>query len=173
MPEPPKKSLSNGARRGRRVAQLLFFSVVVWVVVSSTAQILREAFFQPRIPRDAAACRAELALLRARLADASLVETTQGESATVTAFRAALGGEAGRDFDRRVLELIDGCPADESAAAYALSRLRAAQEAMVRVDALQSSPARLAHDRAMKRLSNVIAPARSATAPSASGAPSP
>lgn len=167
MPEPSKTSLPPGARRGRRIAQLLFFSVVVWVIASSTTQILREAFFQPKVPRPGPACRAELALLRARLADASLVETTGGEGVTVTAFRTALGGEAGREFDRRILELVDGCPPDESAAAYALSRLRAAQEGMVRVDALQSTPARLAHERAMKRLSHVDNPASPAA--SASG----
>ena len=162
--EPPKPNLPTGALFGRRVGQVLFFSAVIWVIVSSTTQILAEAFFAPRVPRSAEACRAELSSLRARLAEASLVDTTSGgELAVVNGFRAALGGEAGRDFDRRALELIDGCPPDESAAANALARLRAAQEAMVRVDVLQSAPARLAHDRAVKRLSS----------PASSRAPSP
>jgi hypothetical protein len=162
--EPSKANLPNGARLGRRIGQVLFFSAVIWVIVSSTTQILAEAFFAPKIPRSAEACRAELSLLRVRLAEASMVDTTSGgELAAVAGFRNALGGEAGREFDRRALELIDGCPPDESAAAYALARLRAAQEAMVRVDVLQSAPARLAHDRAVKRLSS----------PASSRAPSP
>jgi hypothetical protein len=160
VPEPTKKSLPRAALRGRRVAQILFFSVLVWIIVSASVQILREAFFEPRVPRDAATCRAELSLLRARLADASLLDGTGGELAAVSAFRNALGGEAGREFDRRVLELVDGCPEPESRAADALARLRAAQEAMVRVDALQSAPARLAHERAMQRLSSAAPSSR-------------
>ena len=163
MAEPSTIPLRAGALRGRRIAQVVFFSAVIWLIVSATAQILGEAFFAPRVPRTAEACRAELAMLRVRLADASLVDTTRGgELAAVTGFRTALGGEAGRDFDRRTLELIDGCPPPEAAVADTLARLRAAQEAMIRVDVLQSAPARLAHERALQRLAS---PATSRTSP--------
>jgi hypothetical protein len=150
MAEPSRTSvptpLAPGAARGRRVAQIVFFAVLVWVIVSGSAQILAEGFFQKRIPRDAAACRAELALLRTRLADASLVASDgKGELGAVASFREALGGEAGRSWDVRATELVDGCPPEESAAAYALARLRASHEAMVRIDAQQVAPARDAY----------------------------
>lgn len=140
--------MGPGARRGRRVAQVLFFGVLVWVIVSGSAQILAEGLFAKRIPRDANACRTELSALRTRLADASLVQAEGSELSAVAAFRRALGGEAGRAWDIRVQELIDGCPPAESSAAYALARLRAAHEAMVRIDAQQVAPARDAHRRA-------------------------
>jgi hypothetical protein len=102
--------------------------------------------FAPRVVRDSAVCRTELVSLRTRLADASLINAdTIGELAAVRAFRAALGGEAGRAWDIRAQELIDGCPAEESRAAYALARLRAANEAMLRIDAQEVAPARNAH----------------------------
>ncbi len=139
----------------------------MWIIVSGSAQILAEGLFAGRVPRDATACRAEIALLRARLADASLASAsleTSGsgsqalqapsEVAAVTAFRTSLGGEAGRAWDIRAQELIDGCPATESSAAYALARLRAAHEAMVRIDAQEVAPARAAHRRA--QLSNPV-----------------
>lgn len=130
------------------MAQVIFFGALVWVIVSGSAQILAEGWFAKRVPRDSAACRAELVSLRTRLADASLVSSDNlGELAAVSAFRRALGGEAGRAWDIRAQELIDGCPAAESSAAYALARLRAAHEAMVRIDAQQVAPARDAHRR--------------------------
>jgi hypothetical protein len=128
------------------VAQVLFFGVLVWVIVSGSAQILAEGLFAKKVPRDATACRAELVSLRTHLADASLVQS-DNELSAVAAFRRALGGEAGRAWDIRAQELIDGCPAVESSAAYALARLRAAHEAMVRIDAQQVAPARDAHRR--------------------------
>jgi len=146
-------ALPPGARRGRRAAQLVFFSVLIWVIVSGAAEILAEGWFARRVPRDANACRAELANLRARLADASLISGSNvGELAAVRAFRAALGGEAGRGWDIRVQELIDGCPAAESNAAYALARLRAAHEAMIRIDAEEVAPARDAHKKAISQI---------------------
>ncbi len=149
MSDPTRPSPSgNAARRGRRVAQVIFFGALVWVIVSGSAQILAEGWFARRVPRDSGACRSELVSLRTRLADASLVQSENlGELAAVLAFRKALGGEAGRAWDIRVQELIDGCPAAESTAAYALARLRAAHEAMVRIDAQQVAPARDAHRR--------------------------
>lgn len=140
-----------GARRGRRIAQAIFFGVLVWVIASGSAQILAEGLFAKRVPRSADACRAELAVLRTRLATASLTAAEAGsELASVAAFRNALGGEAGRAWDIRVQELIDGCPPGESAAAYALARLRAAYEAMVRIDAHEVAPARLHYQNAIK-----------------------
>jgi hypothetical protein len=145
--------LPPGAKKGRRVAQVAFFVVLVWVIVSGSWQILAEGMFATRVPRDADTCRAELSLLRARLADASLVPAEgQGELAAVSAFRTALGGDAGRAWDQRVLELVDGCPAAESSAAYALARLRAAHEAMLRIDVQEAAPAREAHKKALAPL---------------------
>jgi hypothetical protein len=130
---------------------VIFFGVLVWVIVSGSAQILAEGLFARKVPRDSAACRAELSLLRTRLADASLVATEgTSELTSVAAFRKALGGEAGRAWDIRIQELIDGCPLAESQAAYGLARLRAAHEAMVRIDAHEVAPARLHYQNAMK-----------------------
>jgi hypothetical protein len=145
--------LPPGQRRGRRVAQVAFFSVLIWVIVSGAAEILAEGWFARRVPRDANACRQELVALRARLADASLISSENiGELAAVRAFRAALGGEAGRAWDIRVQELIDGCPITEANAAYALARLRAAHEAMIRIDAEEVAPARDAHKKAVSQI---------------------
>ncbi len=142
-----------GQRRGRRVAQVAFFSVLIWVIVSGAAEILAEGYFARPIPRDASACRGELVALRARLADASLISSENiGELAAVRLFRAALGGEAGRAWDIRVQELIDGCPTAEANAAYALARLRAAHEAMIRIDAEEVAPARDAHKKAVSAI---------------------
>lgn len=151
--------MGPGARRGRRVAQVIFFAVLVWVTISGAVQILAEGLFARRVPRDAQACRGELVSLRARLADASLAHPDgTGELAAVRAFRAALGGEAGRAWDIRVQELIDGCPAAESSAAYALARLRAAHEAMTRIDAHEVAPARDAHHKAIAPLASTPRP---------------
>jgi len=155
---PPSRSSANaqltpGQRRGRRAAQVVFFSVLIWVIVSGAVEILAEGWFARRVPRDASACRSELVALRARLADASLIAGDNvSELAAVRAFRAALGGEAGRAWDIRVQELIDGCPQAEANAAYALARLRAAHEAMVRIDAEEVAPARDAHKKAVSAL---------------------
>lgn len=150
------------------MAQVLFFSVLVWIIASGTAQILSDALFARRVPREAEACRAELSILRARLADAVLArEDEKGELAAVDSFRAALGGPAGRAWDMRVQELIDGCPDAESDAAYALARLRAGHEAMIRVDAQELAPARIANRRALAPLP------QGGTIPSGSSVPKP
>lgn len=158
----PRSTSSVGAARGKRVAQVLFFSVLVWIIVSGTAQIVAEGLFAKRVPRTAEACRAELALLRARLADATLAHDDQkGELAAVATFREALGGEAGRAWDLRAEELEGGCPPAEAAAAYALARLRASNEAMIRIDAHQAAPARAAY----RRANEPLPPAPSTNAP--------
>ena len=175
---PPSRDASPGGRRGRRVAQILFFSVLTWMVVSGAAEILSETVFARRVPRGDEACREELASLRSRLADASMRDTGQGEQPAVRAFRSALSADSGRSWDTRVLELVDGCPRPEAEAAYALARLRAAHEAMVRIDAQQAAPARHAHERATAALNkdlrgagrNVAAPA--ATSSTVAPAPS-
>lgn len=156
----------TGSTRGRRLGQALYFGVLVWVIASGSAQILAEGLFAKRVPRDAAACRAELVSLRTRLADASLVAIEAGsELASVAAFRKALGGEAGRAWDIRAQELIDGCPPAESSAAYGLARLRAAHEAMVRIDAQEVAPARLQYQSAVKGAAPVAAPPGSTQTP--------
>jgi hypothetical protein len=148
--KPAAQGLPPNAARGRRVAQVVFFATLVWVIVSGSAQILAEGFFAKRVPRDAATCKAELAVLRNKLADASLVTTQgKGELAAVDAFRETLGGEAGRAWDLRAFELVDGCPPEEAAAAYALARLRASHEAMVRIDVREVAPARDAYQKAL------------------------
>lgn len=157
MASPEPRSISAGARRGKLVGQGVFLVFLVWIIASGSITILRETLFSPRVSRGAEACRAELALLRAHLADArrivALHEPPQAELAAVASFRAVLGGESGRAWDTRSVELIDGCPAVESSAAYALARLRAADEAMVRLDAQQAAPARRAHAEALRALS--------------------
>lgn len=151
-PDAPRV-LGARARLGRRLAQAAYFVVLVWVIVAGAVEILSEGLFAPRVPRDGNACRAELVALRARLADASLARPDGNtELAAVRAFRSGLGGEAGRAWDNRVIELIDGCPAPEASAAYALARLRAAHEAMVRIDAREVAPARDAHAQSVKAL---------------------
>ena len=151
-PEAPRAS-GPRARSGKRVAQVVYFGLLVWVIVAGAVEILREGLFAARVPRDAAACQLELVSLRARLADAALARPDgPGELPAVRAFRGALGGEAGRDWDNRVTALIDGCPAAEASAAYALARLRASHEAMVRIDAREVAPARDAHLDSLKAL---------------------
>jgi hypothetical protein len=150
LPGSAPPPLQGGARRGRRVAQIAFFSLLVWIIVAGSWQILAEGLFAKRVAHDEPSCRAELALLRARLADATLAPPEDApELAAVAAFRAALGGALGRTWDIRVQELVDGCPPAESAAAYALARLRAGHEAIVRIGAQELSPARAAHRRAL------------------------
>lgn len=156
---PPGGGLGPRARLGKRLAQVVYFVLLVWVIAAGAIEILAEGLFAARVPRDASACRTELVALRARLAEASLARPDGlGELGAVRAFRAALGGEAGRAWDNRVQELIDGCPAAESSAAYALARLRAAHEAMVRIDAQQVAPARDAHAQSVKAMAPVAAP---------------
>lgn len=158
-PTPPDEPRGPGARArlGKRVAQAVYFVVLVWVIAAGAIEILKEGLFAPKVPRTAEACRAELVALRTRLADASLAHPDKaGELAAVAAFRTALGGEAGRGWDNKVIELIDGCPAPEASAAYALARLRAAHEAMVRIDAQEVAPARDAHATAVKALAAPI-----------------
>ena len=148
-PEPRAKP---GTKRGERVAQAVYLALLAWIIVAGSAQILRDAVFRGAPTRDANACRGELASLRARLADATLAvddAVAGNETASVAAYRAALGGPSGRTFDQRVYELVDGCPKEEAGAAYALARLRAAHEAMIRLDALEEAPARLAHKKAL------------------------
>ncbi|MBK7399342.1 MAG: hypothetical protein IPJ34_24525 [Myxococcales bacterium] len=145
-----KASLGPNAKRGLRVSQVLFFSLLIWVIVAGSWQILRDAVFRGAPPRDALACKTELSRLRARLAEAAMAtDDSASDTAAVDAFRTVLGGPSGRAFDQRVYELIDGCPPEESRAAYALARLRAAQEAMLRLDALEAAPARAAHRKAV------------------------
>lgn len=158
-PDAPPRALGTRAKSGKRTAQAAYFVLLVWVIVAGAVEILREGLFAPKVPRNAAACQAELVTLRTRLADAALAHPeAPGELAAVRAFRASLGGEAGRDWDNRVIELLDGCPAAESAAAYELARLRAAHEAMVRIDAQEVAPARDAHTQSLKALVPVTAP---------------
>jgi hypothetical protein len=150
-----KPTLGTGARIGRRVGQVALFGALVWLCASATLQIVREAFFSPVTARNSEQCRAELASLRARLADASLAAsavTDQGEMPAVHTFRDALGGPAGRDFDQAVGAVIDGCPEAESRVGRALGRLRSTHEAMVRLDAHEGAPARLAHKHALAAL---------------------
>ncbi len=167
----PSPNASPAARRGRRVAWVLFFGVLIWVCLAGSVQILGEALFRKKVPRSAEQCRLELDLLRSRLADASMRPPEQSELASVEAFRAALGGPRGRDFDLRVLELIDGCPKEEADAAYAVARLRAANEAIIRIDALEVAPARRAYMRAFGGLSPA-APAAPTAVPAPSGSTS-
>jgi hypothetical protein len=150
---PPKPPMPRGRRLGRNVGRALYVVAIVWVVASGAFQIIREAVFAPRVPRSAEVCRAELASLRGRLAEAPLrAAGVESEVSALAAFRAALGGEAGRAWDQRALELVDGCPPPESHAAYALSRLRAAEEALLRLDVREAGRARRAHDDAMRAL---------------------
>lgn len=173
----PSTPTSPGARRGRRVAQMLFFAVLTWVCVSSATQIMGETLFAKRVPRTSEQCRVELNAMRARLADALMLPAQNDELKAVDAFRSALGGPRGREFDRRVLELVDGCPKAEADAAYAIARLRAAHEAMIRIDALEVAPAREAYAHAFGGFSPAAPaappPSASAEAPaSASGSTS-
>jgi len=161
--------MGSGARIGKRAGQVVLIGSLVWLCASATMQIIREAYFSPAPARTSEQCRAELSSLRARLADASLAASTvtdQGELAAVHAFRDALGGSAGRDFDLAIGALIDGCPEPESRVARALGRLRATHEAMVRLDAHEGAPARLAHQKALAALG-----VANATNPSATHAP--
>jgi hypothetical protein len=130
------------------VAQIAFFAVLTWICVAIAVQMMGETLFAKRVPRSSEQCKEELAALRARLADASMGPAQSTELASVDLFRAALGGPRGREFDNRVLELLDGCPKPEAEAAYAIARLRAAHEAMIRIDALEVAPARDAYARA-------------------------
>ncbi len=140
------------------MGQLVFFTALLWVSGGGAFNVLREVLFLPKVPRSAEQCRAELDTLRARLREARVVAPADdSELAMVRAFRAALGDFQGRDWDIRVLALVDGCPAPESAAAYSLARLRAADEAMLRLDALEGAPARRADARALREL-GVTAP---------------
>ena len=139
------RPLSNAARRGRLVGQAIFAAAFVWIVFSGSAQILEENFFAKHPAVDAQACRQRIGVLRGRLADASMLLTPEGELAAIAQFRAALGGEAGRGWDAEVLALIDGCPKPEADAVRAISRLRAAEEAMLRHDAHLLAPARRAN----------------------------
>lgn len=173
-PAPP----GPNARRGRRAGQVLLFALLVWVIVAGSWQILRDAVFRGAPARDAGACRTELASLRARLAEAALTgdaDQNDGKPLTdtqaVDAFRATLGGPSGRAFDQRVWELIDGCPPEEARAAYALARLRAAQEAMLRLDALEAAPARAAHRKAVAPMLPKTAPPGASSAPPQQSAP--
>ncbi|GAC1352578.1 MAG: hypothetical protein NVS3B20_17360 [Polyangiales bacterium] len=143
-----KKETSSG-RRGRRIGQVVFFSLLVWVIASASAEVLGETLFAPRTPITAEACRIELTALRRSLADALMRDRAGGELAALRSFRNALSSDQGRTFDTRVLALVDSCPRQESSQAYALARLRAAEEAMVRIDAQEVAPARTAHERAM------------------------
>jgi hypothetical protein len=129
-------STSKAARRGKLVGQAVFAAAFVWIVFSGSAQILTENFFVKHPPVDAPSCRTRLAALRGKLADAAMLPTPQGELATIDQFRAALGGAQA---------LIDGCPKPEANAAYALARLRAADEAMLRHDARLLAPAQKAN----------------------------
>ncbi len=167
-----KASLGPNAKRGLRVSQVLFFSLLIWVIVAGSWQILRDAVFRGAPPRDALACKTELSRLRARLAEAAMAtDDSASDTAAVDAFRTVLGAPSGRAFDQRVYELIDGCPPEESRAAYALARLRAAQEAMLRLDALEAAPARAAH---RKAVAPTIGPALTSPPPNpAPSAPTP
>jgi hypothetical protein len=134
------------------VGQAVFFLLVVWTIVSGSVPILRETLFAPHVPRNAEECRAELVTLRARLAEAALRQPAEGELAAVTAFRRTLGEDLGRAWDSRLLELIDGCPRPEANAAYALARLKAADEALLRLDTREGAPARKAHADALRAI---------------------
>lgn len=134
------------------MGQAVFFLLLVWTIVSGSVPILRETLFAPHVVRDSATCRTELATLRARLAEAALREPTQGELAAVAAFRRTLGDDLGRAWDSRLLELIDGCPRPEADAAYALARLKAADEALLRLDTREGAPARKAHADALRAI---------------------
>jgi hypothetical protein len=136
---------SKAARRGKLVGQAIFAAAFVWIVFSGSAQIVAENFFVKHPPIDAPTCRARLAVLRRELADAAMLPTPEGEVAALAQFRAALGGAQGRLWDAEALALLDGCPKPEADAAYALARLRASDEAMLRHDVRLLAPARRAN----------------------------
>ena len=127
------------------MGQAIFAAAFVWIVFSGSAQILKENFFTKHPAVDAPTCRTRIAALRGKLADAAMLPTPQGELATVDQFRAALGGDRGRAWDAEAQALIDGCPKPEAEAAYALARLRAADEAMLRHDVRLLGPAQKAN----------------------------
>jgi hypothetical protein len=139
------RTISKAARRGRLVGQAVFAASFVWIVFSGSAQIVKENFFIAHPPIDAPACRTRLQALRSKLADAAMLPTPEGEIAAVAQFREALGGTRGRAWDAEALALVDGCPKPEADAAYALQRLRAADEAMLRHDVRVLAPARKAN----------------------------
>jgi hypothetical protein len=136
---------SNAARRGKLVGQAIFAAAFVWIVFSGSAQIITENFLVKHPPIDSASCRARIAALRSALDGASKLPTPEGELDAVAQFRAVLGGAKGRAWDAEALALVDGCPKPESDAAYALARLRAADEAMLRHDVHLLAPARRAN----------------------------
>ena len=138
------------------MGQLVFFGVLVGVVVTGAAQVLAETVFTPRPAREEGC--SDLVELRARLDAAFRNHDAQGELASVAAFRAALGGEAGRDWDLRVMQLIDGCPEKEADAARALFRLRASDENLVRIDAQLGAPLRAETDQALAPIPPPLSP---------------
>ena len=140
------------------MGQAIFFVLLVWTVISGSVPILRETLFAPHVPRAGETCREELGILRARLAEAALRQPAEGELAAVTAFRRALGEDLGRAWDSRLLELIDGCPKPEANAAYALARLKAADEALLRLDTREGAPARKAHADALRVITPTSTP---------------
>jgi hypothetical protein len=77
----------SSRHRGRRVAQVLFFGTVVWIILSFSAQVLGEGLFRHVPQRSAAECRAAIDVLEAKLARAQIAERPAGEREAVKSFR--------------------------------------------------------------------------------------
>jgi hypothetical protein len=142
MPSPRPALSSSPRKTGRRVAILIFWTLVALVCVAGAAQVTRQVFFLP--PKEGgllfASCHAGLLALhkavdRARLAAAG----TEGEDAALARFRSALEPEWGhRDG---VASRCKGVAADE-ATLDAIERLRYAEEHAVRREAGELAPLR-------------------------------
>jgi hypothetical protein len=140
MPSPLPTALSSPRKTGRRVAQIVFWAVVVAVCLAGAVQITGQVLFPPAASVPVPSCHAGLRALhaavdRARLAAASAL----GEDAALDRFRSALEPEwSSRDL---VASLCKGAATDEGAL-DAIERLRYAEEHAVRREAGELAPLR-------------------------------
>lgn len=149
---PVEVAAPSASHRGRRVAQVLFFGTVVWIILSFSVQVLGDGLFRHADPKTAAECRVAIDALEAKLARASLADRPAGELPAVNAFRNALSADGARAWDLEAFALVKACPEAESDLAYSVARLRATEEAMTRVDAVDAAAARRAYEHAKKTI---------------------
>lgn len=134
--EPPR----TGARRGRRIAGILFYAAIGLFVVAVTYQLTRQVFFAEGQKSPFTSCGESFDALTAAIARArEAAPGLDGEDAAVARFRAALAPE----WDYRA-DIGAKCRGEEAtrAALDAIDRLRYAEENAARREAHELAPLR-------------------------------
>jgi hypothetical protein len=140
MSRPLPEATSSPRIIGRRIAQLLYWTLVVAVAVAGAAQVTDQVFLEPPKPPPYAGCREGLLALYAAVDQARLAAAgAEGEDAALYRFRSALEPTWG--YRDGVAARCKGSGTNEGAL-DAIERLRYAEEHAVRREAGDLAPLR-------------------------------